>query len=117
MARNIVKFTARIAALFFVITIALIGCKKQEQPSSTDSQIIDASRLRPAFESSPPEARAIIDDIMTSIQSSNAVKARSDLDQLANMPGITDAQKAIIKNLGDQLDKKIARDAAAAAPK
>jgi hypothetical protein len=31
------------------------------------------------------------------------------------MPGVTAAQKAVVKDLSDQLDKKIALDAAAAA--
>jgi hypothetical protein len=114
MGTNIVKFALRITGLLFVITTALIGCKKQEQ-STTTSHVLDASRLRPAFASSSPEALALVNDVMTSIQGSNSAKARSDLDQLANMPGVTAAQKAVVKDLSDQLDKKIALDAAAAA--
>jgi hypothetical protein len=117
MGTNLVKFTARIAGLFFLIAIPLMGCKKQEQPPTSTTHALDASRLRPAFASSSPEALALVNDVMMSIQESNSAKARSDLDQLANMPGVTDAQKTVVKDLSDQLDKKIAADAAAAAPK
>jgi hypothetical protein len=54
---------------------------------------------------------------MMSIQGSAPVKARAELDRLSKMPGVTDAQQNVIKGLSDQLDKKIAATANAAASK
>lgn len=114
---RVASVTARVLGIFLIGSITLLGCKKQEAPTGTDVQILDASKFRPAFASAPPEQQAIVDSVMMSIQGSELAKARADLDKLAAMPGVTDPQKAVIKNLSDQLDKKIAATASASAPK
>lgn len=111
------KLILRVITLVAIIACIGFGCKKQEAPVGSDVQILDASKLRPAFASAPPEQQAVVDSVMMSIQGSNLPKARGELDKLAAMPGVTDAQKAVIKNLGDQLDKKIAANADSSAPK
>ena len=103
--------------MFLLSMLTVTGCKKEEAPATTGGQvIINASKLRPAFSSAPPETQAIVDSVMMSIQGSNPVKARLELDRLSKTPGVTDAQQAVIKDLSEQLDKKIAASANAPAP-
>jgi len=107
----------RLAGLFLLAVVTIVGCKKQEAPAGSTVEVIDASKFFTAFSSAPPEAKALVDSVMASIQGSDLIKARLDLDRLAKTPGVTDAQQAAIKTLGDQLDKKIAATASPAAPK
>jgi hypothetical protein len=107
----------RIAGLILMAAVIALGCKKTDTAVGSSVQVLDASKLRPAFASSPAETQAVVESVMMSIQGSDPVKARSELDRLAGMPGVTDAQKAVIKDLDDQLDKKIAANANATAPK
>jgi hypothetical protein len=112
------KFMARFALLLVVAVFATVGCKKkQEGPAGTDVQTLDASKLRPTFARAPAEQQAVVDSVMMSIQGSDFVKARAELDRLSKMPGVAEQQQIIIKDLGDQLDKKIAAVANATAPK
>jgi hypothetical protein len=112
------KFMARFALLLVVAVFATVGCKKkQEGPAGTDVQTLDASKLRPTFARAPAEQQAVVDSVMMSIQGSDFVKARAELDRLSKMPGVAEQQQIIIKDLGDQLDKKIAAIANTSAPK
>src|SRR3954447_2456870 len=111
------KFMAQIVGLFLIAAAGTVGCKKQDTTVGSSVQVLDASKLRPAFASAPPEQQAVTDSVMMSIQGSDPVKARAELDRLAAMPGVTDPQKAVIKDLSDQLDKKIAANAAVPAAK
>jgi len=83
----------------------------------SDVQMLDASKFRPAFARAPAEQQAVVDSVMMSIQGSDFVKARAELDRLSKMPGVGEQQQVVIKDLGDQLDKKIAAVANATAPK
>ena len=114
---RIMKLMARIAGVLLVGLLTTAGCKKQETPVGTDVQLIDASKFRPAFASAPAEQQTIVDSVMMSIQGSQPVKARAELNRLSKMPGVTDAQQNVVKDLSEQLDKKIAATANAAAPK
>jgi len=102
------RLILRIVGLVAITAAIGFGCKKQEAPAGSSVQVLDATKFRPAFASAPPETQRIVDNVMMSIQGSDFAKARSDLDRLSKMPGVTDAQQTIIKNLSDQLDKKIA---------
>jgi hypothetical protein len=106
-----VKFVARFAALLLITAIATLGCKKEQPPAGSSVQILDASKFRPAFATAPPEQQAVVDSVMMSIQGSDPVKARAELDRLSKMPGVTEPQQKVIKDLSDQLDKKIAATA------
>ena len=108
---------ARIAGVFLVSLLATAGCKKQEAPVGADVQLLDATKFRPAFASAPPEQQAIVDSVMMSIQGSDPLKARAELNRLSRMPGVTDAQQKVVKDLIEQLDKKIAATPNPAAPK
>jgi len=108
---------ARIAGVFLVCLLATAGCKKQEAPVGAGVQLLDATKFRPAFASAPAEQQAVVESVMMSIQGSDPVKARAELNRLSQMPGLTDAQQKAVKDLSDQLDKKIATTANPAAPK
>jgi hypothetical protein len=105
------------ASLLLLLAVIAVGCKKKEAPAVGNVQIIDASRFFQAFSSSPPEVQVVVDNVRMSIQGSDSMKARFELDRLSKMPGLTDPQQAVVKDLGEQLDKKIAADVNAAAPK
>jgi hypothetical protein len=112
------KFIVRLAVLFLLAASITVGCKKkQEGPAGSDVQMLDASKFRPAFARAPAEQQAVVDSVMMSIQGSDFVKARAELDRLSKMPGVGEQQQVVIKDLGDQLDKKIAAVANATAPK
>ena len=108
---------ARIGSVLLVSLLATTGCKKQEAPVGAEVQSLDATKFRPAFASAPAEQQAIVDSVMMSIQGSDYVKARAELERLSKMPGVTEAQQKVIKDLSAQLDKKIAATANTAAPK
>ncbi len=117
-AIKLIKFIVRFAVLFLLAAVVTVGCKKkQEGPVGTDVQILDASKLRPAFARAPAEQQAVTDSVMMAIQGSDFPKARAELDRLSKMPGVAEQQQIIIKDLSDQLDKKIAAVANAMAPK
>jgi len=116
--KELMKVIARFAVLFLLAAIVTAGCKKkQETTVGSDVQMLDASKFRPAFARAPAEQQAVVDSVMMSIQGSDFVKARAELDRLSKMPGVGEQQQVVIKDLGDQLDKKIAAVANATAPK
>lgn len=105
---NNTKFVLRFAVILLLATVVTVGCKKEQAPAGSSVEIIDASKLRPAFASGPADQQAVVDSVMMSIQGSDFPKARAELDRLSKMPGVNEKQQGIIKNLGDQLDKRIA---------
>lgn len=111
------KLVMRCAVLLLVATVLTVGCKKEKPPAGSDVNVLDASKLRPAFARAPADQQAVVDSVMMSIQGSDFPKARAELDRLSKMPGVAEQQQIIIKDLGDQLDKRIAAIANAAAPK
>ena len=91
--------------------LAFVGCGKSEKPAPVESsvQIIDATNFRPAFESASPQIKAIVNDTMMSIQGIAYQKALADLDKLASLSNLTEAQKKVVADLSDQLKKKMAQ--------
>jgi hypothetical protein len=115
---KLMTLVVRFAVLFLLAAIVTVGCKKkQEALAGSDVRMLDASKFRPAFARAPAEQQAVVDSVMMSIQGSDFVKARAELDRLSKMPGVGEQQQVVIKDLGDQLDKKIAAVANATAPK
>ena len=108
------NFAVRFVVLLLIAAGVSGGCKKQEAPAGSDVQVLDATKFRPAFAHAPAEQQAVVDSVMTSIQGSDLTKARTELDRLSKMPGVTEPQQKVIKDLSDQLDKKIAAMANAA---
>jgi PBP1b-binding outer membrane lipoprotein LpoB len=116
-AIKLMRLVLRFAVLLLLAAVVTVGCKKQQAPPGSSVDILDASKFRPAFASAPADQQAAVDSVMMSIQGSNFPKARAELDRLSKMAGVTEQQQAVVKDLGDQLDKKIAAMANAAAPK
>src|SRR6185369_7862215 len=107
----------RFAGLLLLAAVVTVGCKKQQAPAGSDVNVLDASKLRPAFANGPADQQAVVDTVMMSIQGSDFPKARAELDRLSKMPGVSEQQQVVIKNLSDQLDRKIAAMANPPAPK
>jgi hypothetical protein len=117
-AINLMRLVLRFAVLLLLAAVVTVGCgKKPQAPAGTGVEMLDASKLRPAFARAPAEQQAVVDSVMMAIQGSDFPKARAELDRLSKMPGVAEQQQIIIKNLGDQLDKKIAAVSNATAPK
>ena len=111
------RLVVRLAVLLLLATVVSVGCKKPQAPAGSGVEMLDASKLRPAFARAPAEQQAVIDSVMMAIQGSDFPKARAELDRLSKMPGVAEQQQIIIKDLGDQLDKKIAAVSNASPPK
>lgn len=105
------KFSNLIPGLLLVGTLIFVGCGKSEKPAPVENsvQIIDATSFRPAFESASPQTKAIVNDAMMSIQGVAYQKALADLDKLASLPDVTEAQKKVVANLSDQVKKKMSQ--------
>src|SRR5438552_10707064 len=97
------KLTAVCCGLLISI-VPLAGCNTPP-PAHATVDTIDASQFRPAFSSAAPEIKALVDDVMMSIQDSNLTKALVDLDKLANNPSLTDPQKKVVNDLAEQVKK------------
>lgn len=105
------RFPRLLACLFAISLAGLVGCGKsgpQGGGLTAQVDVLDASKLRPAFETAPEETKAQVDKIMTDISTSDLVGAMAKLEALTNAPGITDPQKQVCASLSAQLQKKIA---------
>jgi hypothetical protein len=98
-----------LAACLFTI----VGCGKSDSSntSASQGQVIDATKLRPAFATATPEVKAVVDQVMTGIQASIYKDALAGLDKLAANPSLTDEQKNVVASLTDQIKKKMAATA------
>jgi len=103
--KSVVRFAAFFLLAALAISVLTVGCKKKQ--GGSDAQVLDTSKLRPAFARATPEQQAVVDSAMTAIKSSDFAKARAELERLSKMPGVGEQQQIIIKDLSDQLDKKI----------
>src|SRR4051812_39965551 len=100
-----------LAVCALVIGLAsLTGCKKAPEagPGVAEVDVLDASKLRPAFETAPAETQGQVNTVMLAIGSSDFVGALSGLESLTNSPGVTDVQKKVATDLSLQIQKKIA---------
>ena len=117
-----IKTAMRTALGGFAIGVAflltVVGCGKPTTgaPTSGESQAINATEFRPAFATTSPEIKAIVDNVMMSIQSSLYPDALASLDKLANISTLTEPQKKVVANLTDQLKRKQAGTASKPSP-
>jgi hypothetical protein len=103
------RFSAAVSSiLLFLILSSVCGCgHKQPDPAAGASvQMIDASKLRPAFASASEENKAMVETIMMSIQSSDYRTATSTLEKLNQTSSISEEQRKIVANVKDQVEKK-----------
>ena len=90
-----------------MLGVTLAGCGKPPPPAGAKVEAIDATQLRPAFETSKPEIQVLVDNVMMSIQGSDFAKALFNLDKLAALEELTAAQKKVVNDLTVQLRKKL----------
>jgi PBP1b-binding outer membrane lipoprotein LpoB len=98
-----------ILGLLMVSTLVFAGCGKSDQPAPADSTVraIDASKFRPAFSSASVETKAIVDNVMMSIQGVNYKGALAGLHKLAHLPDLTEPQKKVVADLTEQVKRKL----------
>ena len=103
-------FPTWITGLLMAGTLAFAGCGKSEKPVITDGtvQAIDATKFRPAFSSASPQIKAIVDNVMMSIQASAYRETLVGLDKLAGLPDLNEAQKKVVADLTEQVKRKMA---------
>ncbi len=96
-----------------ILAVSLLtsgGCGKSDSSTASTGEVplINATQFRPAFETAPPEIKAVVDNVMMSIQGSLYTDALAGLDKLANTPTLTEPQKKVVADLADQIKKKMA---------
>jgi hypothetical protein len=103
-------FPTWITGFLMAGTLAFAGCGKSEKPVITDGtvQAIDATKFRPAFSSASPQIKAIVDNVMMSIQASAYRETLVGLDKLAGLPDLNEAQKKVVADLTEQVKRKMA---------
>lgn len=102
------RFSHWIPGLLMISALAFAGCGKSDAPAPTVSTAheIDASNFRPAFSSAKPEIKAIVDNVMMSLQGSSDKDALAGLNKLASLPDLSEAQKKVVADLSDQIKRK-----------
>ena len=111
MKRILRSFTVVFVAGSFLLAS---GCGKKDDATAVATvQVIDASKLRPSFAAASDENKAMVETVMTSIQSSDYRTALANLEKLTQAQGVTDAQKQVVNDVKDQVEKKQASIAAA----
>lgn len=98
-----------IPGLLLASALAFAGCGKSDQPVIADGtvQAIDATKFRPAFSSASPEIKAIVDNVMMSIQASLYQDAVTGLARLAGRPDLSETQKKVVADLTEQVKRKM----------
>jgi len=94
-------------ALILATLLTAAGCSPEQPPPATQLATIDASQLRPAFASATPEAKALADDVIMSLQASEDGKALSALQALAKTPNLDTAQSNVVAGVSEQLTRRM----------
>jgi len=95
--------------------LALAGCGKSgDQAPPAPAGVIDLGALQQAFPSAGPEVQKSFDKIRFATRYRQFPLALVELDKLARMPGLTDAQKKAVNDLIEQVKQTM--NAAAAKP-
>jgi hypothetical protein len=96
--------------------LAVAGCgKKQTAPPEQQGTKLDLPKLQEAFSKATPEAQTLVTQVLGGVRYGQHAQALAALDKLANTPGITDAQKAIVTQVTEQV-KQVMSKAAGAPP-
>ncbi|MGH7972099.1 MAG: hypothetical protein ACREIC_25580 [Limisphaerales bacterium] len=92
----------------------LAGCTKASPKAgglTAQVEMLDASKLRPAFEGAPAETQAQVNKVMLALGSSDLVGALSELESLTNNASVTEPQKQVAADLSQQIQKKLSETA------
>ena len=86
------------------------ACKKEQPPAGAGVlPSINTTSLVAAFPSPPPDVQTLLDNIKMSIRSSMLPDALKNLDQLNNLPNITQQQKDAVNDVAEQVKKRMAQ--------
>jgi hypothetical protein len=84
--------------------LTLVGCGKAgDQAPPAAAGAIDLAALQQAFTSAGPEVQSSFDKIRFAVRYRQLPLALAELDKLARMPGLTDAQKKAVNDLTEQV--------------
>ena len=105
--------------LFLILTVgllALAGCGKPDKAATTARVPgrVDLSQLQQQFPNPTPEVTACLSKITFACRSRIFDTAQAELDKLAQLPNLTEAQKKAVDEVVEQV--KTAMKARAAAP-
>lgn len=107
------KKTTLLVILTLSAMLAGFGCKKSAPPKPQPIEIngikVDLPAFGQAFSGAPPEVQSQAIQVRSAFRYSLYPKAVEELDKLAAMPGLTDAQKKAVADLTDQVKQVIAK--------
>ncbi len=104
--------------LIAVCTVLIAGCGRQGKappPPEYNQVTVDLPKLQQTFMESGPEAKQSLAMVQRDLRYGDYPKALFSLDQLAQNPGITEAQKKVVSEVIEQVKKVIAQAPAAPA--
>jgi hypothetical protein len=94
--------------------LALVGCDKpQTEAPAPQMEIrgvkVDMPKLQQLFVSAAPELQASADKASSSIRYGQFAEALAELEKLAAMPGLNDAQKKVVSDVTGQVKQLMAQ--------
>ncbi len=101
---------------FGALFVAGCGKKDKTPPSPQYNQVtVDLPKLQQAFADAAPDLKQSVAMVQRDLRYGAYPKALASLDELANNPSVTEAQKKVISELIDQVKKVIGQAQAAPA--
>ncbi len=109
------NMTKWIAICLLAVALAPVGCSKKDSGTTNQPPAVsvDVPKLRDAFTSASPDLQKMVGLAIRAIASHREAQALPILDQLANAPGLTDAQKQVVTEVTAQVKQMASRAAAA----
>lgn len=93
--------------------LALAGCGKSDQPPpSAAPPVADVAKLLEAFPSPSPEVQGSLNKVRFAVRYRQFDVALIELDKVAQIPDLTDAQKKAVDDKVEQVKKAIDADVA-----
>jgi hypothetical protein len=110
------KLTNYVLMLLTAGVLVLGGCGKSgDQTPAAASGVMDLAALQQAFASAGPEVQGSFDKLRFATRYRQYPLALAELDKLARMPGLSDAQKKAVGDFTEQVKKTMSTAAAAPA--
>jgi len=105
--------TKWIAGILMAGTLVLAGCGKPKvagpQPMQVNGVKVDLPKMQAAFPLDKPEFADCINKTRMCIRYGKYAEALPELDKLAATPGLTDAQKAVVNEVIEQMKQVAAK--------
>jgi len=105
----------QVAALLAIL-VASAGCKKEDPAPAidVDGVKVDVVKLEEAFAKAPPDQQKLSQKVQLDLRYATPLQALKTLDELVNMPGLTDPQKKIVNSCIEQTKAVIQKNQGAA---